>query len=280
MVALTKVLFGIRQPVILHDHFGAIERDQRIPWWFGPSGRWLLTAYVGVSDQLSEWALKAGIQKAKIRTLGNCIDLDRILMAQALNLRTEFGLSAGVKVGLVVAGIRPDKGIDVLIDAMALRKTESEITILVVGGDADKEYADFCRGKVERLGLKSVIKFVGTRSDVVQLMRGADFAVMPSRSESGPLVLIEYMAAGLPFVSTYSGNIAHRAKQMGLEEFVDPGDPIKLRLGLDKLLQENEQQTRQRVESGRVVALQEFSIIRTRKEWQEIYETVGRCNLR
>ena len=42
----------------------------------------------------------------------------------------------------------------------------------------------------------------GSAPTRLHLRPDADFAVLPSRSESGPLVLIEYMALGLPFVAT------------------------------------------------------------------------------
>ena len=51
--------------------------------------------------------------------------------------------------------------------------------------------AEHCRNLVARFRLPLAVRFAGSRSDVRGIIRGADFALLPSRSESGPLVLIE-----------------------------------------------------------------------------------------
>ncbi|WP_188211247.1 MULTISPECIES: glycosyltransferase [Psychrobacter] len=49
-------------------------------------------------------------------------------------------------------------------------------------------------------GLEDKVIFLGVRSDVVELMAGADVMIMPSLHEGFPVVLVESQASGLPSI--------------------------------------------------------------------------------
>jgi glycosyltransferase involved in cell wall biosynthesis len=70
----------------------------------------------------------------------------------------------------------------------------------------DEAYAKACLALRDELGLRERVLFLGSRADIVELLAGADFAVLCSKTESGPLALVEYAASGLPFVSTRVGD--------------------------------------------------------------------------
>jgi glycosyltransferase involved in cell wall biosynthesis len=238
------------------------------------AGRFLLDQYVGVYDKLALWAKKAGVPSGRIEVIGNALDLSRLDQAEKLDLCKLFDLGAGERVGVVVAGLRVDKGIDVLLNALALRPFSRPIKILVIGGASDPDYAGRCRQLCLSLGLEKTVLFAGRRSDVPALIKGADFALMPSRSESGPLVLIEYMMAGLPFVSTLVGDIARLAQREGLLEFVAPDDPVAFREAMDRLLVLPAENWRTRAESGRCLAVKQFDIKRVMPRWEKLYASV------
>lgn len=54
--------------------------------------------------------------------------------------------------------------------------------------------------KVEELGLRNNVSFLGIRSDVNILMMGMDCFLMPSLYEGLPVAIVEAQAAGLPCV--------------------------------------------------------------------------------
>jgi glycosyltransferase involved in cell wall biosynthesis len=274
LLALMSVLGWLRVPVVLHDHYGSIETDTSVPLWFKFAGRFLLNQYVGVYEKLGQWAEAAGVPKQKIAVIGNALDLSRLEKVEKLDLRTAFGLNASGPVGVVVAGIRPDKGIDTLLQALALRPLSRAIKVLVIGGASDRDYAERCRQLCLSLGLDKTVVFAGKRADVPAILKGADFALMPSRSESGPLVLIEYMIAGLPFVSTLVGDIARLANREGLEEFVAADDPVAFREALDRLLALSPANWQSRVERGRRIAADRFDIRKVMAPWYEVYGRV------
>jgi len=270
-LALLKLLRRIHVPVLFHDHYGSIEQDESVPLWFRFAGRFLLDSYVGVYGKLGHWAKSAGVPSERIAVIGNALDLSRVQNVLALDLHREFGFSTGDRVGVVVAGIRQDKGIDLLLQVLAFSPLPPAIKLLIVGGDADPAYAQQCRRLATQLKLDDFVRFTGRREDVPAIVKGADFALMPSRSESGPLVLIEYMAAGLPFVSTRVGDIALRSEQAGLPGFVPPDNAPAFRDAFDGLLALPPTEWQARVAMGRRLAGEHFDILRVMPRWYGIY---------
>jgi glycosyltransferase involved in cell wall biosynthesis len=270
-LSLAKTMRLIHPPIILHDHYG-IETDPSIPLWFRIWAKHFLHHYVGVYSKLAAWAEAAGLPQEKISVIENALDLRPVCQAAPLNLRRELGLPAWVLIGIVAGGIRPEKGIDVLLEALGRCSCRHLIKILVAGGDRDRAYAQACRAQSSAWQLEGRVDFLGERLDLASLIKGADFALIPSRSESGPLVLIEYMAAGLPFVSTRVGAVACRVAGLGIPEFVAPGEADSLAAALDQLIRLSPAERRARGQAGKTAALAGFDIRQQMPHWYRIYE--------
>lgn len=281
LLALLKTAGLLRIPVVLHDHFGWIEKDASIPRWFAWAAPRHVAAYVGVHGMLADWAVAAGIPRSRIRTVGNALDLTRIAASPRIEFDRAFSLPPTATIGVVVAGVRRAKGIDTLAECLALRPIPSGLRILIVGGTPDEKYLRECRSHIKQAGLENHLLLVGSRDDVGSILRSAHFALLPSRSESGPLAVIEYLAAGLPFVSTLVGDVARRAHAEGVIEFVPPENPRAMRDGLDRVLNLSPDERRQRVERGLRIAGDLFDIRKAVPTWIEIYtsavKSVTRC---
>jgi len=255
-------------PLILHDHHG-IEIDDSVPFWFRFWARRWTAAYVGVFQRLGEWARRAGLPADRIFVIENALDLTRLRPAAAVDVRGLLRLPATVPIGVVVCGIRREKGIDFLIDALARQRRAFHV--LIVGPDADPEYVAVCRAQAERLGLGDRVTFLGVRSDVAAVLGGCDFALMPSRSESGPLVLIEYMAAGLPIVSVRVGGIAERIAASGGQAFTLPGDVQAFASAVDAVLALTHDERLGRGAWGPPFVAREFDIQSRLPAWDRAY---------
>jgi glycosyltransferase involved in cell wall biosynthesis len=97
-----------------------------------------------------------------------------------------------------------------------------------------------CRGPLERqageLGIAERVLFLGTRQDIPRLLAGMDAGVLFSASESMSNTLLEYMAAGLPVVSSDVGEARYLVAD-GVNGYVVPaGDVAGLTAALGALV--------------------------------------------
>ncbi len=118
-------------------------------------------------------------------------------------VRAELGLGPGHVLLVTAARLHPQKGLDVLLDAVALLRRRRPGVRCAVVGEGPLEAS--LRRRVGELGLAEEVVLTGARDDVADLLAAADVVVVPSRWESGPLVLFEALALGRPVVSTPVG---------------------------------------------------------------------------
>jgi len=105
---------------------------------------------------------------------------------------------------LFLGELRPVKGIDVLIDAIALlTRSGRKITATLVGDGPDR---DALQAQVERLTLANAIRFMPAMPSRQAQALGR-IMVVPSRAESLPYVVLEAAAAGVPMIATRVGGI-------------------------------------------------------------------------
>lgn len=104
---------------------------------------------------------------------------------------------------LFVARFIETKGLLETIDAVSrLRKTGLRVRLTCVGDGPVRPQAE---AEVERLGLKSFVKFTGyvDEAKVEEYIAGSDIFLFPTRHPEGfPIALFKAVAAGLPVVTT------------------------------------------------------------------------------
>ena len=161
-----------------------------------------------------------------------------------------------------VGNILPVKGHDTALRAAAiLRRQVPDLRWLCVG-QMREGVADYVRHLMrtrERLGLVDCVEFLGSRTDVRDLLKQADVGVMTSRMEALPLALLEYMAEGLPTVVTAVGECGSivQAAQCGL--VAAPGDAEAIAAHLQAILTDRERASRLG-EAGRAYVMRHYSL--------------------
>ncbi|MDX2848531.1 glycosyltransferase family 4 protein [Streptomyces sp. PA03-3a] len=135
----------------------------------------------------------------------------------------------------------PLKGLVHLVEALAKLRTEHpDAHLVVVGKRADDGPV---AAAIERYGLGGAVDFVKGISDeeLVDLVRGAQVACVPSLYEGFSLPAAEAMATGTPLVATTGGAIPEVAGPDGETCLaVPPGDPGALATALGRLLRDSE----------------------------------------
>lgn len=137
---------------------------------------------------------------------------------------------------LFVGRLERVKGVDVLLDALALLARAGHHPHLDVVGEGSEREA--LAAQAARLGLTGRVRFLGrlAPAEVAELRRGATALVLPSRYEGLALVLLEAWASGLPVVTTDAGAVPEVCRD-GVDSLVVPvGDAAALAGALERLL--------------------------------------------
>ena len=152
---------------------------------------------ITVSKSLRREMLLRGHSRNKITAVANGVaEQPPIDPASRLDQRTW-------KLGMV-ALVRPRKGIEVLLEAIAkLNGAKDRITLDVIGGFETPEYESNIRGLIQRLNLDGIVHLRGFTKDVPAVMRTLDAMVLPSLFGEGmPMVVLEALACGVPVIAT------------------------------------------------------------------------------
>jgi L-malate glycosyltransferase len=152
------------------------------------------------------------------------------------DVRAELDIGPNDLVVTTVGFLRQPKAMDVLIEAAAkLAPRFPELKVLIVGEGDDRPVYE---ALIERLSLQGVVKLLGLRSDVPDLLAETSVAVLSTNSEGSPLSVMEYMDAGLPVVATRVGGIPDLIDD-GVEGLlVEPRDPEGLAAAIARILED------------------------------------------
>jgi glycosyltransferase involved in cell wall biosynthesis len=182
---------------------------------------------------------------------------------------------------LCIGRLVPKKGIDVLIEAVALLANslpELRVEIIGAGPLADELYT-----LAEDRHVRDRVQFLGARSfeEVDLALRRSSMLVLPSRisadgdREGMPNVLMEALSRALPVVSTDSSGISELIQNDRTGLLVPPDDPLALALAIARLWKDRAL-ARRLGEVGRSLIAERFSPSRNAKLLQALFEHADR----
>jgi glycosyltransferase involved in cell wall biosynthesis len=136
---------------------------------------------------------------------------------------------------LTLARLSRQKGLDILLRALAIARPDLPAVTLTVAGKGPDEAE--LRRLCSDLGLDDVVDFVGYIADPADLFHSADCFVLASRWEGFPLVLLEALHAGLPVLSTdCEFGPADLITDPRIGELVPAGSPEALGEGMKQMV--------------------------------------------
>jgi glycosyltransferase involved in cell wall biosynthesis len=158
------------------------------------------------------------------------------------DVRGELGIAADAPVVGLVAMLRPQKAVEVLLDATAiLRERFPALRVVIVGDGRDRPAAE---ERIARLGIGEQVLMPGQREDVADLIAAFDVATLCSDFEGTPLALMEYMDAARPIVATRVGGVPDLVDDGAEAVLVPPRDPTALAEAIGGLLADPERAAR------------------------------------
>ncbi|RIV33218.1 glycosyltransferase family 4 protein [Micromonospora radicis] len=156
-------------------------------------------------------------------------------------VRAEFAVTAEQPMILSVGRLHPQKRYDVLIDAAARWRERTPPPVVVIAGSGPAYLPLAARISAAR----APVTLLGHRTDVADLLAGADLAVVTSDWEARQLFAQEALRVGVPLVATAVGGLPDLVGDAAV--LVPPGDVDALDAAVRALLDDEPG----RVELGR-----------------------------
>ena len=242
--------------VVLHYHSG--EADDHLARWGGLVHPWLrrVDEIVVPSEYLRGVFARHGYH---VRVIRNVVDTSRFRYRERTLLRPRL---------LSTRNLEPYYRVDNTLEAFALLKAQYPEATLTVAGYGREE------GRLRRFAASlgaSGIRFVGRvePSAMPDLCDQADVFVNSSVVDNQPVSVLEAFAAGLPVVSTETGDIAAMVRDGETGLVVPPGDPAALAKAVAGLLDDPDRalllarRARQEVE--------QYTWSEVREAWAAVY---------
>jgi glycosyltransferase involved in cell wall biosynthesis len=261
--------------LIAHEHTWSYEGNPARAWVDGNVIGRLATRFVAVSAPDAQRMVDhEGVPAKKVvvmptayvpRNTGNG------------NIRAELGLDDATPLVGTAAVLRPQKAIDVLLDAFALVLKRVPAAQLVIAGDSVMRkdgtrdpLRQTLEGRARDLGIKTSVHFLGVRDDVDAILRAVDVAALSSDFEGTPLFVFECMAHDAPLVATAVGGVPDVVEDGVSGVLVPRRDPRALADALTELLADPGR--RASMSAAAAERLRNFTIDSLASRFADLYE--------
>ena len=214
------------------------------------------------------------IDPGRMRVIRNAV-VDPATVGDREAIRRAWGIPAGAVLLGCVANPRPDKGVDVLLAALAAAPLPGNVHAVIVGDGPQ-------RPELERwaheAGLSACVDFVGELPDAREVYGAFDIVVGPSRAEGLPNSILEAAAAGCAIAATRAGGTPEILTDGETGLLVPVDDPAALRAAMDRLI--GDRSLRERLgAAARVDVRRRFAVDRLVAETTALYASLLAMNL-
>ena len=192
-------------------------------------------AFIAVSSRDRQQMIEVEhIPPEKIVMLPNAIPTPAPRAGPGADPRAALGIDAEAPLVGIVCVLRPQKALEVLLQAAAeLRPRYPRLRVVIAGDGPERERLE---GMIATLGLEGTVSILGLRDDVAELLAAFDVAVLCSDFEGTPLAVMEYMEAARPIVATRVGGVPDLIVDGEHGLLVAPRDPAALAEAIGRLL--------------------------------------------
>lgn len=150
-------------------------------------------------------AIRMMVGNRPIAIIPNGIDLQQAALAERHgDFWRPWGIPDGAFRILFLSRLVDDKGVDLLLQAMAQVLQQVPRAHCLIVGDGPDNYVSKLHGLAQHLGIAASVTFLGPvwGDEKFALMRHADLFVLPSRNEAQAIVVMEALSQNLPVLAS------------------------------------------------------------------------------
>jgi len=229
--------------------------------------------FTTVSSDLKDYFIRGlDIPESRIKVILNGVDVNRFNPEMKnYTLRSTLPAEFTGKILIHVGRLAKAKDHTTLLDTMQLLRKHGHDVVLFLVGDGDLR--PDIEQQVADLNLTQYVQLLGMRTDVDQLLLGADLFVMSSQREGLPMVLMEAMSCGLPVVSTDVGGIAEIITDHETGRLVEPKRPDLLAKAIEDILNSTDGGQPLGLRARKTI-VEKYSLETTAKNYSQLYEEI------
>ena len=164
---------------------------------------------IAVSEPIKNFLMCTGVRPHRIKVIGNGVRLQDFQVVDQINinrLRRELKIDDEAFVVLNAGRLSPQKSQRTIIDSAKLLKYTGDLVQFLIIGEG--ELRSDLESRITEYDLGDVVKLLGFRSDIRDLLQISDVFLLPSLDEGMPISLLEAVASETPVISTMGGDIA------------------------------------------------------------------------
>lgn len=217
---------GLDVKLVYTEH--STSNSRRNKWYFRPIERFMYGRYdriISISQQtqdaLTFWL---GRHDERFVVINNGVDTKKIASVK---------MSVIPKSLIMVSRFASSKNQETVIRAMEY--IDKEATLRFVG---DGENRKNCENLAQKIGVADRVQFLGSRSDVPELVASSYIGIQSSNWEGFGLTAVEMMAAGKPVIATNVDGLKQVVEGAG--EIFNVGDASELASRVNYLLKDRE----------------------------------------
>src|SRR5690554_1444710 len=201
-IKLVCLLMRTDKELILQDHSSFKIKGKQLllfKYLFRPD------YYIGVSEAINQHAIN------NVR-----IPQKNVFLLENIILKSDSIVKSFFTDFILVSNIKTTKN---NLFALEVLSAFPDKSIRIIGRIQEQMYYDEMQTYSQLNNL--TVDFVTTLNEVQPVLKNSRIGLHTSKSETGPLVLIEYLAQGLPFLAYETGEVAKMLKPHFPEYFID-----------------------------------------------------------
>ena len=164
-----------------------------------------------------------GFPANKVFVIPNGVDTQRFRpRSENEELRNAIGVPVNAPLAGIVAALRPEKNHDLFLRSAALVLREvPDAKFLIIGNGPERPRLE---SFAEELRITAAVRFLGTRSDIPELLSLLDVFMLTSHNEANPVSILEALSSGKPVVATRVGSVPETVREEVTGFLVPPND--------------------------------------------------------
>lgn len=231
-------------------------------------------AFIGVAAAHARHLVDGeGFPAEKVHCIANGIDADWFIPRDRGPIRESLGIAADAPLVGILAALRPEKNHELFLAGAERILTAFPAARFLVIGDGPK------RGELEALaktlGVADATLFVGSRSDVPELLAACDLVALTSHNEASPVSILEALACGVPVVASNVGSISETVVDGETGRLFPAGDLTAYSAAAIDLLTDHDARRRMGAEGRRRVA-ERWSLEAMVRGYEQLIEKIYR----